>query len=242
MASFNIPNVSGMSSVEELKDAVGKMTKELSFLLQHLDWKNINELNIQLNGGASVTISDDGIVINDGETDTFHADVDGKVSMTGATIQSKSEYPKYIIDPKNNLFGAYFSADYYVSIEPDIGGAPLITLVSPWNTTTISSNSSGAAIQTDNDLIIASSVGDINLSQGMEGTGKLINIRDFTSLYSVFEGTSLGTALAGKATLGVTTDPSGSANGGIPIGTQLMVNGGGYVTWSGIPSHSHKQN
>jgi hypothetical protein len=103
MAGYQMPNVSGMNSVEELKNAVGKMAKELNWLLNNLDWKNINELNIQLNGGASVKIDNSGITINNGEVDTFKADIDGQVTMTGATIQSQDEYPKIVIDPETNL-------------------------------------------------------------------------------------------------------------------------------------------
>lgn len=48
MGNVNLPNTDGMTSVEELKNAVGKMTKELSWLLTNLDTRNVNELNAEV--------------------------------------------------------------------------------------------------------------------------------------------------------------------------------------------------
>lgn len=88
MAEFQMPNVDGMNSMDELKNAVGKMAKELGWLLNNIDWKNINELNISLNGGASVNIANEGITVNDGANNTFTVNRNGEVTMTGATIQN----------------------------------------------------------------------------------------------------------------------------------------------------------
>ncbi|OKP83287.1 hypothetical protein A3844_22800 [Paenibacillus helianthi] len=107
MAGFSFPNVNGMNSVEELKNAVGKMTKELSWLLNNLDWKNINELHIPLDNGASIILDNEGITINDGVNLTFTAGIDGKVVMTGALVRSKTDYPLIKMDPEGDLFGAY---------------------------------------------------------------------------------------------------------------------------------------
>ncbi|MCL6458834.1 MAG: hypothetical protein K6T85_12575 [Gorillibacterium sp.] len=50
------------------------------------------------------------------------------------------------------------------------------------------------------------------------------------------------TGLNGKATTGASTSTQTSINGGIAPGTQLALFGGGYVTWLGVPAHSHTQN
>ena len=52
---------------------------------------------------------------------------------------------------------------------------------------------------------------------------------------------SLSTALGDKASKNANTGSAGAANGGIPIGTNLMTSGGGVVTWNGIPAHIHIQ-
>lgn len=55
MALANLPNVDGLTSLSELKNAVGKMTKELSWLLQNLDTRNVNELNAEVIVAGSIT-------------------------------------------------------------------------------------------------------------------------------------------------------------------------------------------
>lgn len=42
-----------------------------------------------------------------------------------------------------------------------------------------------------------------------------------------------------KVSIGASTASAGPYNCGIPIGTQLAIAGGGYVTWAGVPSHFH---
>ncbi|GBF78263.1 hypothetical protein PA598K_06881 [Paenibacillus sp. 598K] len=51
----------------------------------------------------------------------------------------------------------------------------------------------------------------------------------------------LSSALSARALAGAQTGNSQVYNAGIPIGTQLMIAGGGTVTWTGIPAHSHPQ-
>lgn len=134
MASFELPNVEGLTSIDELKNAVGKMTKELSWLLNNIDWKNINELNIEMNGGAYVRVNNDGIAISDGTAVTFKADVDGKVTMTGATIQSKDGgYPRVEMNPEQNMFAAYSAENNYLTIQALEGQnqSPQMTIKSP---------------------------------------------------------------------------------------------------------------
>ena len=134
MASFELPNVEGLTSIDELKNAVGKMTKELSWLLNNIDWKNINELNIEMNGGAYVRVNNEGIAISDGTAVTFKADVDGKVTMTGAKIQSKDGgYPRVEMNPEQNMFAAYSAANNYLTIQALSGQnqSPQMVITSP---------------------------------------------------------------------------------------------------------------
>jgi len=241
MASFSLPNVEGMSSMDELKNAVGKMAKELTWLMQNLDWKNINELNIQLNGGAAVTINDEGITITDGTDVTFQADIDGKVTMTGATIKSSDEYPRVEMNPDDNLFGAYATAASYLLINAlGAGGSPQlissnglanITMFLLGTIAHLSTTGADLYLESGKDIIISPGVGASYYAK-----------TPFSKLWDTDTNQTLQTKLSGKASAGVSTSLSGSANGGIPIGTQLAVNGGGFVTWTGIPTHSHTQN
>lgn len=71
MANVNLPNTDGMTSVEELKNAVGKMTKELSWLLNNLDTRNVNELNAEVVIAGSITAGK--LAANSVETDNLVA-------------------------------------------------------------------------------------------------------------------------------------------------------------------------
>lgn len=48
MGNVKLPNVDGMTTIEELRNGVGKMTKELSWLLTNLDTRNVNELDAEV--------------------------------------------------------------------------------------------------------------------------------------------------------------------------------------------------
>lgn len=240
MASFEMPNVEGLNTVEELKNAVGKMTKELSWLLNNIDWKNINEINISLNNGAFVKIDDEGFTINNGQADTFKADINGKTTATGITVQSSNGYPKVVIDPDSNLFGAYASDTQYVRIVPlqATTNAPQVIIASPNGNLNFYQISAVSYLLAYNSDMLLQASKDITLTPGALNH---VNVA-FDGLLDKNAGTTLYQQLLGKAAKGSQTGTSGSANGGIPIGTQLMIAGGGTVTWTGIPNHSHTQN
>ncbi|WP_028547238.1 hypothetical protein [Paenibacillus taiwanensis] len=250
MAAVNMPNVNSIDpnskdGVEQLHNAVAKMSKELSWLLQNIDWKNINHLYIELNGGASVTIENDGITVNDGTHDTFTVNSDGKVKMTGATIQSKdSAYPKVVMDPEKDLFGAYQSPTQSVEI-----GTYRTETSSPYVGLFSSTESYYHAIFGDSYRLFGSAAIQIVSGLGREIilTGEhvylegksFVDVPNWNRLRNKETGLTATQTFAAK---GIQTDQSISFNGGIAPGTQLMVAGGGTVTWMGIPAHSHTQN
>lgn len=247
MAAVNMPNVEGLNTVAELKNAIAKMTKELSWLLENIDWRNINQLHITLNGGASVTIENDGITVNDGTMDTFKVNTEGKVTMTGATVQSRQGYPKVVIDPDNQLFGAYTSETEAVTIGPYKSGVSTSPFVR-WE--------SGAKGQQINvlgerwlvsgfmELALVAGVGkDVVLSGSrvkLEASSS-VDVPSWDKLRNVANSRNMLQELGSKANLGVNTGLSDTLNCGIPIGTQLMTAGGGTVTWMGVSPHTHTQ-
>jgi hypothetical protein len=157
--------------------------------------------------------------------------------MTGATIQSASGYPKVVMDPSGNLFGAYASAASYLTINPvgSAGGSPQLSIVSPTGYMFLYQGGTDTNFNSGGDLRL-NAMGDLELN--LSGS----TIVPFSQIYNFGSTVSLQDALNAKATKGISTSSSGSANGGIPIGTVLMVSGGGTVTWNGIPNHSHAQN
>lgn len=243
MAAVNMPNVEGLNTVAELKNAIAKMTKELSWLLENIDWRNINQLHIALNGGASVTIENDGITVNDGTMDTFKVNTDGKVTMTGATVQSANGYPKVVIDPDNQLFGAYTSETEAVTIGPYKSGVSTSPYVR-WE-----SAGKGHQMNILGNQLLMSGFLEVAIAAGL---GRNVVIQgDRIKLYpeqtvdvdswSKIRNTSTGQTLDQFATKGVYTESSQSYNCGIPIGTQFKDVNGMTWTWGGVPEHSHKQ-
>lgn len=135
MSSINLPQLSGEETPEELIQIVARLQKDLNWLLQgRLSSINIRELTADkiktgvldaglvtvradLDGGAYIQMdSAGGLVINDGTKDTFHADINGLVTMIGALIQSAEGYPRVEINSGNNLIGAYKDALHSLNI------------------------------------------------------------------------------------------------------------------------------
>lgn len=242
MASFEMPNVDGMDSMDELKNAVGKMAKELGWLLNNIDWKNINELNISLNGGASVVIANEGITVNDGTKNTFTVNTAGQVTMTGAKVQSSENgYPRVEMNPEDTLFGAYSSENNYIQMRAvTVGtGSPQFVLVSPVGSLSLYQQANVSDIYAFNSEVRITAQRDIVLTPGSNAYDVIM---PFEQVLDSNKNTTLFSQLLGKATKGSQTGSAGSANGGIPIGTVLQTAGGGTVTWTGVPSHTHTQN
>lgn len=126
---------------EQLRGYVGMLAQRLFNLLCNLDSLNVTRLDAgtvqvyDLNGGTgTITLTGDGMTINNGTYNTFTVDVNGNVTMTSATIQSASGYPKVVIDPTNNVFRAYQDETHYVEISPVYNNAPTIKMISPQTT------------------------------------------------------------------------------------------------------------
>ena len=266
------PTFSGVppwATFEDLKAHINRLTAELQYLMVNMDSLNVTHLTAEtidtgtldankvtirddLNSGAYIQIDGNGMVINNGSYDTFSVDTSGHVDMTSATISSATGYPKVVLDPSGNLFGAYLDANDYIEIEPDYAGSPSLNFIQAGNLRGRINTLLGYP-EIFGDPAIA-----ITSSSTIDVTGQM-RFDDFTDVYDVTGGQSLqnyiddinndiaaiNAALGSKATAGASTGSGGGAflNGGIAPGTVLMVSGGGTVTWGGIsvPSHSHTQ-
>ncbi|MFK4167248.1 hypothetical protein ACI2LM_13460 [Paenibacillus lautus] len=246
---------SGMSElkkiVKHLLNSTVQLTEELTYLLNNLDTRNVNELNADiinagtinaalvkiqtaLMNGGFISIDDQGMKINDGTRDTMKVGLDGKPIMTGAEIRSKAGYPAVVMDPDGDLFGALKDQNNSIAIEADYAGAPRLRFDSGGQLKgSLNTILGGLTIDGIGTLWI-NSTGSIMLSPS---TAVIVDWRKFKNS----DGRNLGDALLNYATLGAQTDPSPTFNGGIPIGTQLVKADGGTVTWTGIPAHTHTQ-
>ncbi|MFD1776649.1 hypothetical protein [Paenibacillus rhizophilus] len=279
MASVNLPNTDGLKTIDELKNAVGKMVKELSWLLEHLDTRNINELNAEKIVAGSITaqqMAADSVTATQIQADSINSEkiqadavtaekinvselsaitanlghiISGlieSVQIFGSYIATRNgAYPRAELNDDGDLIAVYTDADNSVTIEPGITTEPTIVFRKDGNVSLSLGPLSGfgfSAMISALDLSIGTLNGSLQL---VCGTGVLdyINIPGFGQLYSSAESQTLADALASKADKGVSTSISGSANGGIPIGTQLLdADGVTTWTWMGIPGHSHAQN
>lgn len=261
MANVQLPSVNLEEQdtgklLKQLINAYIMLTEELTFLLNNLDTRNINELNADiinagtinaalvkiqtaLMNGGFISIDDQGFKINDGTGDTMTAGLDGKVKMTGAEIRSKAGYPAVIMNPEENLFGAYASETSYVQMEPvnvDTG-SPRFLVVGSQGSVSVYQQGIASNIFTDNSNLRLIADRDIDLSPGTfyNVIVPFDQLRDFNG------GVSLDGKLVQKATAGVSTGLSGSHNHGIPDMTELLTADGGTVTFRAVGSHSHSQ-
>ena len=138
-----VPTFNGLPPFPTFDDhtqKINKLVNELRNLLLNLDTLNIAELNANvINAGTInanvvsirsdlttgyIQIDGNGMVVNNGSFNTFTVDINGNVTMTSATIQSQNGYPRVVMDPNNDLFGAYLNANNYISIQADYAGTP----------------------------------------------------------------------------------------------------------------------
>ncbi|MCP1134327.1 hypothetical protein NKT34_13565 [Paenibacillus polysaccharolyticus] len=242
---------------EDLKNKINDIVAKYNNLLVNLDSLNVVSLTADhidagtidanvvtirsdLTAGAFVEINGNGMRINNGSYDTFLADINGLVTMTGALIRSANGvYPRVEMNPNDNLFGAYAAATNYLAVLA-LGSSmsPQLLFSAPnSNMFMFVSGTSAILGATSADLRISSNR-NVYLSPGA-------NVYDVITPFDQFKDSStnqtLYSMLLGKASSGVSTGSSGSHNHGIAAGTQLMVAGGGTVTWQVAPTHTHTQ-
>lgn len=186
-----------------------------------------------------IQLSDLGMAINNGSYNTFTANTAGYVTMTGALIQSKAGYPRLIMDPDNNLFGAYSSATNYIQMVPvAVGtGSPQLNLISPVGSLSLYQQSNVSDIYAFNSEIRITAQRDIVLTPGSVAYDVIM---PFEQVLDFNTNTTLFAQLLSKASKGVSTGLSGSHNHGIPDGT-VLVTPTGTVTFFAAGQHSHAQ-
>ncbi|OPG91346.1 hypothetical protein B2I21_35190 [Chryseobacterium mucoviscidosis] len=255
-----IPDLSGVppwAEYEDLKNKINDIVAKYNNLLVNLDSLNVVSLTADhidagtinanvvtirsdLAAGAFVEINGGGMRINNGSYDTFTANIGGYVTMTGALIRSKSGYPMIIMDPDNNLFGAYSSPSNYIQMVPVAvdTGSPQLKMISPVGSLSLYQQSNVSDIYAFNSELRITAQRDIILKPGLPAN----YIRmPFEQVLDTNKGTSLFTQLLSKASAGVSTGLSGGHNHGIADGTKLLIEGGGTVTFFAAGQHSHAQ-
>lgn len=196
-----IPTFSGLPPYPEFQDVVNKINKlvnELRNLMLNLDSLNVISLTADhidagtidagvvtvradYASGAYVEIGPTGMKIFDGSKFTFNVDISGNVTMTGATVQSTSGYPKVVMEPTSNFLQAAQDANRYVVITPFNTSTPAIQLfdglIGKSLLMYVSPLANGTVISSVGDLQVGAGGSDLKLT----GNNVTINGTNFNS-------------------------------------------------------------
>ena len=226
--------------VKQLINVYVQFTEEMTYLLSHLDTKNINEIDGDVLISGTVTAAK--IMVD--KLSAISADL-GTIrsgEIYGTYIASRENaYPRSEMRATDSIFGAYASQSSSITMTPvgNVLGSPQLTVSGGSGTLNLYQQGSSSLISSSGDLVLSSSSGSISLTPNFTSQVNIAfdQLRDFGGL-----NTTLYQQLLSKASKGSETGSAGPFNGGIPIGTQLMTADGGTVTWVGIAAHSHTQN
>ncbi|MDR6555429.1 hypothetical protein [Paenibacillus qinlingensis] len=211
-----IPNINQLPpdpSFGDVANRVNRLVQEITQLMLSLDSINVTSLSAgtvivyDLDGGpGTITLTKDGMVINNGTTNTFTVDINGNVVMTSALVRSSAGFPKVELNSGSNLLGAYQTANESIRINPNSSsGDPEIVFFHGGSTKGIFKY-----LSPDILLITPTGAASITLSSGVTlnlGATNLVNI-DCAAL-------RINGQLGQSGTVYVSATPGGVAN--VPI-------------------------
>lgn len=251
----NIASIGDNPSTKDLENYIIKLQRDLEWLLQNLDDMNVNRLT------AKSIFVDELSAISANLGHIMAGIIEG-IEIYGSFIAtSKDSFPRAEMSSSNQMFRVMLSPTSYAEFAARVGlGAgetPALRFMEGTEEFVLGHGAvlGGYMGMNINDYFMISADDGVYINK--------LELTSWTDIKSAFAGKTLQqelsalnnsinsinnslqditTTLNNKATKGTSTGSAGSANGGIAPGTRLMVEGGGYVTWNGIPSHSHTQN
>lgn len=236
-------------NLQEASEAFAILQKQFRYMQEHIDVENIIAKSLTAAVIKAGAITADEMTVD--KLSAITADM-GKLTsgeIYGAYIATKeADFPRTEMSSTGDLFGAYASAVNFIKILASEAGDPLLYFENAvalarvaliGNTLSVGSFGN-LSLGSTGDMSIESTGASSNISIKPGSSGQ-VRFPSWDKLFSTLTSKTLQQTLDAKATSGSSTGTGGSANGGIPIGTVLMVNGGGTVTWNGIPSHTHPQ-
>lgn len=235
--------------VKGLANTTAKMAKDLEFILNgNIAFDNIRAESIEtqnLKAGAVTAVKMTVEELSSITANLGHI-ISGlieSIEIYGSYIATRrNAFPRAELNNVGDLLAIYTDALNSLTIEPGITNEPTITFRNDGAPSLILGPAFGfTALLATLDLLVGSQSGSLSLRCG-SGPLDSVSVPSWSKTRSVEEGQSLAAALSSKATSGASTGSGGGANAGIPIGTKLAIDGGGYVVWNGVPSHSHTQN
>jgi hypothetical protein len=249
------------ATTEDIRKQLNAIVDELNFFFTNLDSLNIKHLTADVIDAGTlnanlVTIRSDltngfiqidgtGMKVNNGTFDTFTVSIDGNVTMTSALIQSASGFPRVVMDPNSDLFGAYTSATNSIVVGAfnSGSGAPYFEFTNGALNVSMDLTSGIFDIGGNSDARLQFPSGDLEL-RGRDNFLFATNftwVPDWNQIKDQNTQNTLQDEFDTFATKGTSTSLSGAHNHGIPHDTVLMVQGGGTVTFKAADTHSHTQ-
>lgn len=247
-----VPDISGLPPFADFNDVtikINDLVQRLRQLLLTLDTLNIRSLHAKVIEAETIT----GDKIKANTITAVKMDVDElsaisanlghiiaglieSVEIYGSYIATrKNAFPRAEMSSQNDLFGAYRDASNSVRIEADYYGVPSLNIVQNGNIV--------GRINAVTGTLEINAIGLLDIyasgNMGLSPSGNL-RVPPFTRVVSS-NGYNLGAELDDKAVAGISTNPSGGHNHGIPDGTVLRTADGGTVTFFAAPQHTHQQ-
>lgn len=149
MADVQLPSINQGETdikkmVSQLLNAYIVLTEELTYLLNNLDTRNVNELNaeviiagsIQTDKLAAGSVTADKIEVNElsaisADLGTITAGLINSIQIFGSYIATRNgTFPRSEMSNTEDLFAAYRDASNFVKVQPSIAGAPAIRFTS----------------------------------------------------------------------------------------------------------------
>ncbi len=234
-----------------------KLQRDLEWLLANLDSLNVRKLTADVIDAGTlnanlVTIRSDltsgyiqldgsGMIVNNGSFNTFTVDLNGNVVMTSATIQSSTGYPKVVMNPLGDLFGAYLDGNNYLEIQPSYSPTGSPTMY--W----VAGGSTAGELYAETGVFLFNVIArELTLRTEIQGNIVMQPEVGYSvilpSLFSTIMADTGLPLLATMAQIGNSTSAVGNHNHGIPSGTQLL-DADGVTTHTFVSSggHSHIQ-
>jgi hypothetical protein len=196
------------------------------------------------------------ITAESGEIGGFTITETALTAISGGTIQNKSAAANkvYLNDTGFHANDSSGVERLTIGTAPAEGAKALIgrdasgteQSVYTYDTETVDGSSrTGQFITAHGAVILISDDGDIRIMNSSGGGVRIVSGYPEVNDGFGWETVALQSDVATKATAGASTGSAGAIvlNGGIPIGTDLAISGGGSVAWSGIsiPDHQHTQ-
>jgi hypothetical protein len=161
MPSPTFKELGGQPTIQQIQDYIIKLIRDLNFLFENLDNKNItnvagflaDETEFKSKNGL-VGLSSDGtgptsIRFWSGDVKTgspnFKVTEAGILTAIAALFQSATGYPRVELNSANNLIAAYADPDTYISFLPSYTSVPTLVLVDAGTTKAFLNRGSAAA-------------------------------------------------------------------------------------------------